>query len=168
MTEKLRFGWRTTKQREEGSDKTKIHEDKKDKVQLQGYAVRKRGTPEEELDTTGMRDQEKTEDDDGNPKKTITKDGDVTKGYKNGFPLDLEEEQQRVKELDVNADGGDGGERKTGVDDARTEVEEEALMEELLTAVGLGRWQVPLILTALISKYADFYLFCILGANLRV
>lgn len=95
--------------------------------------------------------------------KTKAMDGDVPKGYQNAFP---EGDQQRVKEVDVNTDGGYGGERKTGLDDARTkEEEEEALIEELLTAVGLGRWQVPLILSALLSKYADFYLFCMLGPN---
>lgn len=161
VTEKLSSGGRRTQQREEGCGK-KIHDENEDMVQPQDDVVRTSETPEREGNIvdgeikTGKGDQEKMEDDDENPKKNKTMDGNVPRGCKNGFPGGSERDQQRVKGGDVNTGGEDGGERKTVVDDARTEVEEEeALMEELLTAVGLGRWQVPLILTALISKYAN-------------
>lgn len=159
VPEKLSSGKRT-KEREEECDRKKINEDK---MQPQSYGVRKGETHEGGCDTeegeikAGKGDQEKTEDDDDeNPKKTRIMVGEVSRGYKNEFPGCFEGDQQRVKGVDMNTGGGDGRERKTGVHNAMTEVEEEeeeeALMEELLTAVGLGRWQVPLILTALISK----------------
>lgn len=163
-TEKLSSSEKRTKEREEVCDEKKVRKEKEDIVKTQGYVMKKRRTTEGrgeegeggEVETGKGNEDEKA-------RTTKAKDGDGPRGYQNTDPGGHEEDRHSsVKRDDVNAGEGDGGERKTGGGNARAEgkqeQEEEDLMEEVLTAVGLGRWQVPLILTAFISKYTHLLL----------
>ncbi|KAK4320440.1 hypothetical protein Pmani_008699 [Petrolisthes manimaculis] len=86
---------------------------------------------------TGKGREEMTDKDDGKTNENKTEGGDVVTGSKDEFLGRDVGDELRVKRNDTN----------TG------EEEEEVLLEKVLTAVGVGRWQIPLILTALISKY---------------
>ncbi|KAK3881175.1 hypothetical protein Pcinc_014368 [Petrolisthes cinctipes] len=165
VTEKLSFGGARNGDRE-GHEGQRVQREKKEIGKTQeANAVKKNGIAEGDHEArtgkedklgseerTGKGREEMTDEDYGKANEDKTEGGDVVTGNKEEFLGRDVGDELRVKRDDTNTGGGNG--KKTTEDDMRTEgeEEEEVLMEEVLTAVGVGRWQIPLILTAIIIQ----------------
>ncbi|KAK4304324.1 hypothetical protein Pmani_023726 [Petrolisthes manimaculis] len=165
VTEKLSFGGARNGDKE-GHEGQRVQREKKEIRKTQeANAMKKNGIVEGDHEArTGKKDklgsevrngkvsEEITDEHDGRANENKTEGGDVVTGSKEEFLGRDVGDELKVKR-DYTNTGGENG-KKTTEDDMRTEgeEEEEVLMEEVLTAVGVGRWQIPLILTALIIQ----------------